>query len=56
MSAECTAKHQIHINHIQPGKPQPNAYVERFNRTIRYEWLSQLYWENINEVQEFATK
>ena len=33
-----------------------NAYVERFNRTVRYEWLSQHYWESINEVQEFATQ
>ena len=50
------AKHQIHIQHIQPGKPQQNAYVERFNRTVRYEWLSQHYWESINEVQGFATQ
>ena len=53
---EWAAKHQIHIQHIQPGKPQQNAYVERFNRTVRYEWLSQHYWESINEVQEFATQ
>ena len=53
---EWAAKHQIHIQHIQPGKPQQNAYVERFNRTVRYEWLSQHYWESINEVQEFATE
>jgi putative transposase len=53
---EWAAKHQIHIQHIQPGKPQQNAYVERFNRTVRYEWLSQRYWESINEVQEFATQ
>jgi transposase InsO family protein len=51
---EWAAKHQIHIQHIQPGKPQQNAYVERFNRTVRYEWLSQHYWESINEVQEFV--
>ncbi len=31
----------IHIGHIQPGKPQQNVYVERFNRAVRYEWLSQ---------------
>ena len=33
---EWAAKHQIHIAHIQLGKPQQNAYVERFNRTVRY--------------------
>ena len=53
---EWAAKHQIHIQHVQPDKPQQNAYVERFNRTVRYEWLSQHYWESINEVQEFATQ
>jgi putative transposase len=30
--------------------------VERFNRTVRYEWLFQHYWESINEVQDFATQ
>ena len=53
---EWAAKHQIHTQHIQPGKPQQNAYVERFNRTVRYEWLSQHYWQSIDEVQMFATQ
>ena len=53
---EWAAKNHIHITHNQPGKPQQNAYVERFNRTVRYEWLSQHYWESINAVQEFATQ
>lgn len=46
----------IHIEHIQPGKPQQNAYVERFNRTVRYEWLSQYHWCDLDEVREFATQ
>jgi putative transposase len=29
----------VGLEYIQPGKPQQNAYVERFNRTIRHEWL-----------------
>ena len=46
----------IQIEYIQPGKPQQNAYVERFNRTVRYECLSQYCWSSIEEVQDFATK
>ena len=45
----------IKIEYIQPGNPQQNAYVERFNRTVRYEWLSQYYWKDLEEVQLFAT-
>ena len=46
----------IKLEYIQPGKPQQNAYVERFNRTVRYEWLSQHYWADLQEVQMFATQ
>ena len=46
----------IRLEYIQPGNPQQNAYVERFNRTVRYEWLSQYYWSDLEEVQDFATK
>ena len=46
----------IRFEYIQPGKPQQNAYDERFNRTVRYEWLSQYYWSSIKEVQDFATQ
>ncbi len=46
----------IAFQYIQPGKPQQNAYVERFNRTVRYEWLSQYYWQDLDEVQDLATR
>lgn len=49
-------RHAIRLDYIQPGKPQQNAYVERFNRTVRYEWLSQYYWDDIEEVRLFATR
>ena len=50
------ARRGIRIDYIQPGKPQQNAYVERFNRTVRYEWLAQYLFETIEEVQLFATQ
>jgi putative transposase len=46
----------IHLDFIQPGKPQQNAYVERYNRTVRYDWLAHYLFDSIEEVQEFATK
>ena len=46
----------IRIDYIQPGKPQQNAYVERFNRTVRYDWLAQYLFESIGQVQEYATR
>lgn len=46
----------IHLEFIQPGKPQQNAYVERYNRTVRYDWLAQYLFDTIEEVQEYATR
>ncbi len=46
----------IELNYIQPGNPQQNAYVERYNRTVRYDWLNQYLFDCIEEVQDFATK
>ena len=46
----------IAIEYIQPGKPQQNAYVERYNRTVRYDWLGQYLFDTIAEVQDYATR
>lgn len=49
-------QHAIRLEYIQPGKPQQNAYIERYNRTVRYDWLGQYLFESIDAVQAFATR
>lgn len=49
-------RNDIKLLYIQPGNPQQNAYIERYNRTVRYDWLHQNLFDNIAEVQEQATK
>ena len=49
-------KNKITIQYIQPGQPQQNAYVERYNRTVRHEWLDQYIIESIEEAQDQATQ
>lgn len=46
----------IRIDNIQPGKPQQNAYVERYNRTVRYAWLARILFHSIEQVQDHATR
>lgn len=46
----------IRLNYIQPGNLQQNAYIERYNRTVRYDWLGQYLFDSIKEVQASATR
>ena len=43
-------------HYIASGKPQQNAYIERYNRTVRHEWLDQYIIETIEEAQHHATQ
>ncbi len=47
-------RYDIRIEYIQPGKPQQNAYVERYNRTVRYAWLARILFDPIEQVQDKA--
>ena len=49
MAAWCV-QHDIEHVFTQPGNPQQNAYVERFNRTVRYECLNQHWFRTLAEA------
>jgi len=46
----------VRLTYIQPGKPQQNSYVERYNRTVRYDWLNQYLFGSLEEIRHFATR
>ena len=49
-------KHQITLLYIQPGKPTQNAYIERFNRTVRQECLDLYEFDSIKQAQLLVTQ
>jgi putative transposase len=53
--ADWAEKNGITLLFIQPGNLQQNAYIERFNRTVRYDWLSHYIYADIEELQDKAT-
>lgn len=53
---EWANRHQITLMYIQPGKPTQNAYIERFNRTARHEWLDLHQFTSVAHAQLIATQ
>ena len=46
-----------HRSDTQSFRHSPaDAYIERYNRTVRHEWLDQYIIESIEEAQHHATK
>jgi putative transposase len=44
-------QHGITMCFIQPGEPQQNAFVERFNRTYRHEVLNAYVFDTLEQVR-----
>ncbi len=43
--------HGVEIRYIQPGKPDQNAFIERFNRSYREEVLNAHIFETLDQVR-----
>ena len=42
----------VDLQHIEAGKPNQNAFIERFNRTFREDVRDQHLFSNLDEVRE----
>lgn len=47
-------ENDIKLVYIQPGKPQQNGFVERFNGSFRREFLNAYLFESLTQVLEMA--
>jgi putative transposase len=46
----------VEPRYIQPGKPDQNAFIERYNRTFREEVLDAYVFEQLEQVREISAE
>jgi len=51
---EWAKEQEIELRFIQPGKPNQNAFIERFNRTYRAEVLNAYVFDSVEQVQQIT--
>lgn len=49
----CT-QNNVRIDYIQPGRPNQNAYIERFNRSYRDEVLDPHIFSTLSQVRDLS--
>ena len=47
--------HRIRHRRIEPGKPQQNSYIERFNRSYREDILDMYAFRNLQQVRDLSS-
>lgn len=52
--SEWCSENKVRIDHIQPGKPNQNAYIERFNKSFRDEVLDPHIFSTLSQVRDIS--
>ena len=53
---EWCERHGVEPRYIQPGKPDQNAFIERYHRSFRNEVLDAYVFDDLNQVRELSAE
>lgn len=54
LDGQWCAERVIELWHIQPRKPDQNAFIERYNRAYRTEMLNAYVFESLEQVRKIS--